>query len=236
VNIKKSITVEATQERAFHVFTTGIDRWWPRDHHIGASPLERVVIEPRTGGRWYSVHKDGSESDTGRVLEWQPHSRVVLTWQVTTEWKFDPSFVTEVEISFVPEGPRQTRVELEHTHIERFGMAAEQMRKTFEDGGWDRTRGEFQKGLAAPKYVMIYGTTADSRANIPAAMAGHTARLAEFHARGKLLMAGPMLTTGGALGIFTTREAAEEFIKDDPFVTMGVVTKHSVVEWNDILS
>ena len=236
MNIKKSITVEATQERAFNVFTSGIDRWWPRDHHIGASPLERVVIEPKVGGRWYALHKDGSESDTGRVLEWQPHSRVVLSWQITQEWKFDPSFVTEVEINFVVEGPRKTRVELEHKHIERFGMNAEQMRKTFEDGGWDRTLGEFTKGLAAPKYVMFYESTEASRANIPATMAGHTARLLEFHQRGKLLMAGPMMTTGGALGIFTTREAADEFIAGDPFVTGGVVTKHSVVEWNDILA
>jgi hypothetical protein len=39
-------------ERAFSVFTDGIDRWWPKQHHIGKSPLKRGVIEPRAGGRW----------------------------------------------------------------------------------------------------------------------------------------------------------------------------------------
>lgn len=58
----------------------------------------------------------------------------------------------------------------------------------------------------------------------------------QFHKRGKLLMAGPVMSTGGALGIFTTRDAADEFIAGDPFVTGGVVTKHSVVEWADILA
>jgi uncharacterized protein YciI len=235
VNIKKSITVEATQERAFNVFTTGIDRWWPRDHHIGQSPLERVIIEPKAGGRWYSIHKDKSETQCGRVLEWQPFNRVVLTWQITAAWKFDEAFVTEVEVNFTAEGPRTTRVDLEHKHIERFGTSAEQMRKTFEDGGWDRTLGDYAKGLAAPKYVMFYESTPESLANVPTHIAAHRARMDDFHARGKLLMGGPMMSTGGALGIFTTRESAEEFIKDDPFVTGGVVTKHSIVEWNDVL-
>lgn len=235
MNIKKSITVAASQERAFHVFTSGIDRWWPRDHHIGASPLERSVIEPREGGRWYSIHKDKSETDIGRVLAWEPNGRVLLTWQITAEWKFDPSFVTEVEVRFIVEGPRSTRVELEHKHIERYGVKAEEMRKTFEDGGWDRTLGEFNKGLSAPKFVMFYESTPESRTNAPAHFAAHNERLHEFNRRGKLLMAGPIMATGAAIGIFTTRESAEEFIAGDPFVSGGVVTSWSIQEWSDVL-
>jgi uncharacterized protein YciI len=49
-------------------------------------------------------------------------------------------------------------------------------------------------------------------------------------------MAGPFLIPAdGALGIFMSREAADEFTKDDPFVTNGVVKKHSVLEWREIL-
>lgn len=35
----------------------------------------------------------------------------------------------------------------------------------------------------------------------------------------------------GAMAIFTTREAAEEFIEGDPFVTNGLVAKWRIVEW-----
>jgi len=33
--VRKSVTVKATQEQAFRVFTEGFDTWWPREHHIG---------------------------------------------------------------------------------------------------------------------------------------------------------------------------------------------------------
>ena len=36
--VSKSITVKASVEHAFRVFTEGFDTWWPREHHIGKSP------------------------------------------------------------------------------------------------------------------------------------------------------------------------------------------------------
>jgi hypothetical protein len=61
----------------------------------------------------------------------------------------------------------------------------------------------------------------------------HRARLDEFHTRGVLLAAGPLGNQPeGALAVFTTREAAEEFIQGDPFVTHGLVSKWRLVEWN----
>ena len=87
------------------------------------------------------------------------------------------------------------------------------------------------------KYVMIYETEPDGLAKAPAHFAGHRKRLDEFHARGLLLMAGPLVApTDRALGVFTTREAAEEFIREDPFVLNGVVSKWSIREWNEVLA
>lgn len=65
----------------------------------------------------------------------------------------------------------------------------------------------------------------------------HKARLDAFKANGTLLMAGPFLNpANGALGIFISKEAAEEFIKGDPFVVHGIVKKHTVLEWRDVLA
>jgi uncharacterized protein YciI len=49
------------------------------------------------------------------------------------------------------------------------------------------------------------------------------------------------MTNGGhavridALGLFTTREAAEDFVSGDPFVLNGVVASWTVRPWEDIL-
>ena len=59
----------------------------------------------------------------------------------------------------------------------------------------------------------------------------------EVARRGDLLMVGtfdePM--NGEAMGVFTTREAAEEFAADDPFVVNGVVADWAVRPWNEVL-
>ncbi len=138
--IRKELVVHASQERCFRVFTKGIDSWWPRDHHIGSSPLREHLMEPKVGGRWYTVCEDGSEVDVGRVLVYEPPSRLVLAWQITAQWTFDPQLVTEVELVFYAEGPKKTRVQLEHRKLEAYGEGAAAMHATFDsDDAWVRT-------------------------------------------------------------------------------------------------
>ena len=87
------------------------------------------------------------------------------------------------------------------------------------------------------KYAMFYTIAPDGSTNIADSVAAHRERLDEFHTRGVLLMAGPLGNPPeGALGIFTSREAAEEFVRDDPFVINGIVSGWRVVEWNEIFS
>jgi uncharacterized protein YciI len=86
------------------------------------------------------------------------------------------------------------------------------------------------------KFVMIYETATDGLEKARLHYQAHRARLDDFHARGSLLMAGPLMNpTDGALGIFSSREAAEEFIREDPFVLNQVVSKWTIREWNEVL-
>jgi len=134
--VRKSIVVNAAPERAFHIFTSGIGRWWPKTHKIGKADLDRPVIEPHEGGRWYELDVDGSECEIGKVAAWEPPSRLLLIWQLTPEFTFDPGLVTEVEVTFTPDGAG-TRVDLEHRHIERMGEKADAMRESVSGpGGW----------------------------------------------------------------------------------------------------
>lgn len=86
------------------------------------------------------------------------------------------------------------------------------------------------------KTLMFYELAPDGMPKAQEHFAGHRARLDAFHARGVLLMAGPYGSPPiGALGVFTSREAAEEFAKDDPFVVHGVVARCRFEDWNEVL-
>jgi uncharacterized protein YndB with AHSA1/START domain len=148
---RATVVVEAPTARAFDVFTSGFDGWWPRTHKIGGADLSEAVLEPRVGGRWYERDVDGSECEWGRVLAYEPPTRLVLAWQIDGRWRHDPDFVTEVEVRFVAEGPDRTRVELEHRDLDRFGDAQEEIRSAFQSpGGWRGLLEAFAAAVASP--------------------------------------------------------------------------------------
>jgi uncharacterized protein YndB with AHSA1/START domain len=137
--VRKSVVVDASPPQAFAVFTSGINRWWPNNHSIGGpSPIRESIIEPFVGGRWYTRHEDGSDVVIGHVRVWQPAERLVVSWEISSEWKPDPrpALTSEVEVRFTAEPAGRTRVDLEHRNFERMGAAGgEKMRKDV-DGGW----------------------------------------------------------------------------------------------------
>jgi uncharacterized protein YndB with AHSA1/START domain len=145
--VRRSVTVKASPARAFEVFTDGIGRWWPASHHVGAAAMKNAVIEPRAGGRWYEVGEDGSQCDWGKVLVWEPPSRLVLAWQLNGQFRYDPALITEVEIRFTAEG-EATRVDLEHRNLERFGAEAETVRgKVDGPNGWRTVLAHFADAI-----------------------------------------------------------------------------------------
>jgi uncharacterized protein YciI len=75
------------------------------------------------------------------------------------------------------------------------------------------------------KYLLLYETEDLSKA--PLHQAAHSARGQEFHERGLLVAYGPFANAQeeGAMAVFTSREAAEEFASGDPFVLNGVVRR-----------
>jgi uncharacterized protein YndB with AHSA1/START domain len=137
--VRKTVVINASVEHAFNVFTAGHDSWWPRTHHIGQVPMQHGVIETREGGRCYSIQTDGSECDWGRVLVWDPPRRLVLAWQITPEWAYEPDLAkaSEVDVRFTPEPGGRTRVDLEHRHFERHGAGGVSTRTAVDgSGGW----------------------------------------------------------------------------------------------------
>jgi uncharacterized protein YndB with AHSA1/START domain len=137
--VRKTVVVNAPQERAFKIFTEFFGGWWPSSHHIGKSPFETAILEGRPGGRWYERATDGTECEWGKVLVWEPPSRIVLSWQIDADWQCQPDLAkaSEVEVRFVAESETVTRVDLEHRNLERHGAGGGVVRGQVDSpGGW----------------------------------------------------------------------------------------------------
>jgi uncharacterized protein YndB with AHSA1/START domain len=150
--VRTSIVVDAPQQLAFDVFTQDMGGWWPPDHHILEGELAEMVFELRAGGRIYDVGVDGSECQWARVLAFEPPGRVVISWDITTEWKLETDLArtSEVEVRFVAEGPERTRVELEHRHLDRHGEGWQNLRGAVgSPGGWQGGLQRFAEHLGA---------------------------------------------------------------------------------------
>lgn len=136
--IRKTLRVRAPQGRAFRVFVAAMHDWWPREHSLLKGRRD-IVIEPQPGGRWYEVAEDGTEEQWGKVLIWDEPSRIVLAWQLSADFAYDPTLETEVEVSFHPEAG-ETRVEFEHRHLDRYGAEGLAKLAALEmgmDEGWE---------------------------------------------------------------------------------------------------
>jgi uncharacterized protein YndB with AHSA1/START domain len=137
--VRVQVEVEASIDQAFAVFTEGLGTWFPSEYNLLAVPIAERVIEPRAGGRVYDRGIDGSECQWGRVLVYEPPTRVAFTWDISAQWQIETnrSRTSEVDVRFVAETPTRTRVELTHRHLERHGDGWQQLRDVLgNETGW----------------------------------------------------------------------------------------------------
>jgi uncharacterized protein YndB with AHSA1/START domain len=148
--VNKTLFLNCSREHAFHVFTQNMGQWWPATHHVGNVPFRDILIEPRSGGRWYEISADDTQGVWGHVLKWDPPQRVLLSWHLDTTFKFNPDLAraSELDICFRALADDKVRIDFEHRYIERHGTGYQQLRDML-DGGWVGVLAEFAK-LADP--------------------------------------------------------------------------------------
>jgi len=126
-DVTKSVTVTASAAAAFAAFTRRPLDWWP-ESHVFVPDRVALVLEPFEGGRYYEIDADGTEVDWGRVVEWNPNRRIVLTWRVGPGWQpvHDDERASLIEVDFLPADDNgiTTTIRLTHSHLERHGEAA----------------------------------------------------------------------------------------------------------------
>lgn len=110
-----SVYVAVSVDDAFEVFTEEIDQWWRhgRKFRIAGKHPGRMSFECKLGGRLLETVELPSGPRTftvGRVLEWEPPTRLTLEWRAVN---FAEHEMTLVEVTFTPRG-EGTMVRVEH--------------------------------------------------------------------------------------------------------------------------
>ncbi|MBZ9710989.1 ATPase [Mesorhizobium sp. B3-2-1] len=138
-SVKQSVVVEAPIERAFKVFTEDFGSFKPPEHNLLVAEIAETVFEPRVGGHVYDRGVDGSECRWARVLAYEPPNRVLLSWDISPQWRIETDLArtSEWEVRFTAETAERTRVEIEHRKLERHGQGWEGVRDAVAgDQGW----------------------------------------------------------------------------------------------------
>ena len=88
-------------------------------------------------------------------------------------------------------------------------------------------------------FTTAFSSMEDVRRQAPEALQRHIERTRRLHAEGVLLMAGAFLEPPegpiSTMAVLASREAAEDFIRGDPFVELGMVETHEIREWSNML-
>ena len=82
------------------------------------------------------------------------------------------------------------------------------------------------------KAVVIGEGSGASMETIMSVYPRHKAVVDVFVARGEVIGIGPFSDRGN-MAIFRTRAAAEEFVKEDPFILEGLIKSFVIRDWND---
>lgn len=143
------VTVNASPDEAFRIFTEEIGLWWRRDtpYWNDADRGLSVRIEPGVGGRLIEVYDLETETgyEVGRVTAWEPGRRLALSW---TQVGWPEGVTTDLEVTFTPEG-EETRVTLQQAGFERLGPGAEEFLAGYSTG-WKEVLSWFAERVNAP--------------------------------------------------------------------------------------
>ena len=84
------------------------------------------------------------------------------------------------------------------------------------------------------KAVVIGESSGASMDTVMAVYPRHKAVVEAYVGRGEVVGIGPFADRGN-MAIFRTREAAEAFVKEDPFILEGLVKAFVIRDWNDTM-
>ncbi len=140
-SIIKTLDVSCDAAQAFDIFVNRIAAWWPLDGHAVSAAAGKVAvavtIEPKVGGAVFETMYDGTRTDWGEILEFEPGRKLAMTWHPGN----NADNPTRVDVVFDDLLDGGSRVTLTHSGWEVWGDQAADKRGNY-DKGWDFVLGE----------------------------------------------------------------------------------------------
>jgi uncharacterized protein YciI len=104
-----------------------------------------------------------------------------------------------------------------------------------------RTKPALMTMMTNKNYILKYDYVPDILERRDPYRPGHLELAKRLIEQGKCLYGGPIGNPGmtvpdGALFVFADEESAASFAKEDPYMAAGLITGHTIQEWNVILS
>jgi uncharacterized protein YciI len=84
------------------------------------------------------------------------------------------------------------------------------------------------------KTVVIGESSGATMDMVMAVYPRHKVVVEQYKSRGEVIGIGPFMDRGN-MAIFRTREAAEKFVTEDPFILEGLVKSYAIRDWNDTM-
>lgn len=123
-DVRKTIVVPATPERAYELFVSHPLDWWPPTHVLVKGRRTEMSFGRHPGEPYFERDAEGNTEIWGHMLEVSPAQRLLFTWQINGRWQAitDQSKSSRIEVTFAPTSDRSgTTVELAHIELDRHG-------------------------------------------------------------------------------------------------------------------
>lgn len=148
-DVAKTVTVPVLVHEAFRVFVEEPMDWVPPGHKY-LKDATLIAIEPGVGGRFFERDATGAEAVHGVITEWDPPSRLVMTWRVGENWQpiFDDEKASFIILTFTETAPGSTKVVLTHSQFHRHGAAAAAIRAAVDGPSPGETLARYAEAVA----------------------------------------------------------------------------------------
>lgn len=138
--ISKRLTIPVSVEKAFRYFVYDLNAWWPKEYTWSQEGLQSIRIDPRENGLCTEIGPHNFRCDWGRVVLFEPNSKIIFTWQIspTRVPEPNPEKASEVSVSFTAHGQSETIIHFEHSHFDKHGKGFEDYVQAMNsETGWD---------------------------------------------------------------------------------------------------